>query len=89
MLTLPADLSRRFLHVLPLYPDEVKLIYAAHEMHSDAIQGDIAFAAQGVLAFSETSSIGYGSGSWNPPIRSRCRRPPRLTKSFEHGFARL
>ncbi len=45
------EAKRRFLHVLPLHPDEVKLIYAAHELHSDAIQGDIEFAAQEVLDF--------------------------------------
>ncbi|MGH8534286.1 MAG: hypothetical protein ACREV1_16620 [Gammaproteobacteria bacterium] len=45
------EAKRRFLHVLPLHPDEVKLIYAAHELHSDAIQGDIEFAAQKVLDF--------------------------------------
>ncbi|MGQ0443607.1 MAG: hypothetical protein ACT4O2_00390 [Beijerinckiaceae bacterium] len=45
------EAKRRFLHILPLHPDEVKLIYAAHELHSDAIQGDIEFAAQEVLDF--------------------------------------
>lgn len=45
------EAKRRFLHILPLYPEEVKLVYAAYELHSEVVQGDVEVPVREALDF--------------------------------------
>ncbi|MGH9196175.1 MAG: hypothetical protein ACRD1T_10595, partial [Acidimicrobiia bacterium] len=76
------EAKRRFLHVLPLHPDEVKLIYAAHELHSDAIQGDIEFAAQEVLDFLRDELNRVWKRIMEPPHPEPVPPPPTLDEEL-------